>query len=120
MSKPKLGLYWAASCGGCDVCDGRVLRQADGEAQILEFVSRNRRRFTPLQAVLVLRGAKSYEVVRRGLASYYGFGRLAGWQEEEIEEALQALRRSGQIRVLKRGFWKQRIVPGEPNRCDPI
>jgi ATP-dependent DNA helicase RecQ len=108
------------SCGGCDVCDGRVLNRAEGEAQILDFVARNRRRFTLLQAVQLLRGAKSYEVVRRGLASYYGFGRLAGWQEEEIEEALEALRRSGQIRVLKRGFWKERIAPGKPNRCDPI
>jgi len=97
-----------------------VLNRAEGEAQILDFVARNRRRFTLLQAVQLLLGAKSYEVVRRGLASYYGFGRLAGWQEEEIEEALEALRRSGQIRVLKRGFWKERIAPGKPNRCDPI
>jgi len=102
------------SCSGCDVCDGRVLHQVDGEAQILELVSRNRRRFTTLQAVLVLRGVKSYEVVRRGLASYYGFGLLAGWQEEEIEEALEALCRSGKIKIIKRGFWKDRITPGEP------
>ena len=101
-----------ASCSGCDVCDGRVQHQAEGEAQILDFVARNRRRFTLFQAVLVLRGAKSYEVVRRGLASCYGFGRLAGWQEEEIEEALDALCRSGEIKVLKRGFWKHRIAPG--------
>jgi ATP-dependent DNA helicase RecQ len=99
------------SCGGCDVCDGRVLNRAEGEAQILDFVARNRRRFTLLQAAQLLRGAKSYEVVRRGLASYHGFGVLAGWQEEEIEEALKTLRRSGKIRVLKRGFWKERITP---------
>jgi superfamily II DNA helicase RecQ len=73
------------SCGGCDVCDGRVLNRAEGEAQILE-------------------------VVRRGLASYHGFGALAGWKEEEIEEALETLRRRGAIEVLKRGFWKNRIT----------
>jgi superfamily II DNA helicase RecQ len=98
------------SCGGCDVCDGRVLRRAEGEVQILELVSKSRRRFTLLQAVQLLLGTKSYEVVRSGLASYYGFGVLAAWQEEEIEEALEALRRSGAIKVLKRGFWKNRIT----------
>jgi uncharacterized protein YpbB len=60
--------------------------------------------------VQLLRGAKSYEVVRRGLASYPGFGLLAGWQEEEIEEALEMLRRSGAIKVLKRGFWRDRVT----------
>jgi hypothetical protein len=34
-----------------------------------------------------------------------------GWREEEIEEALETLRRRGAIKVLKRGFWKERIVP---------
>ncbi len=98
------------SCGGCDVCDGRVLNRAEGEAQFLDFVARNRQRFILLQAAQLLRGANSYEVVRRGLASYHGFGALAGWQEEEIEEALETLRRSGAIKVLKRGFWKNRIT----------
>jgi hypothetical protein len=32
---------------------------------------------------------RSYEVVRSGLNSYRGFGLLAGWQEEEIDEALE-------------------------------
>jgi ATP-dependent DNA helicase RecQ len=100
------------SCSGCDVCDGRVLNQAEGAEQILDFVSKNRRRFTMLQAVQVLRGAKSYEVVRRQLASSYGFGLLSDWEVEEIEEALEALCHSGDIKVLKRGLWKQRITLG--------
>jgi ATP-dependent DNA helicase RecQ len=100
-----------ASCSSCDVCDGRVLQQAEGEAQILEFVSRHRRRFTILQAVHLLQGAKSYEVVHSRLASCFGFGLLSGWQEEEIAEALEMLRRSDKIQVLKRGFWKERITP---------
>lgn len=99
------------SCGGCDVCDGRVLRQAEGVEQILDFVARSPRRFTMLQAVQVLRGAESYEVARSGLSSYYGFGLLSDWEGEEIEEALEALLRAGKIKVLKRGFWRQRIAP---------
>jgi hypothetical protein len=63
--------------------------------------------------VHLLRGAKSYEVVRRGLASYYGFGLLSDWEAEEIEEALGALCQSGKIKVAKRGFWKDRITTAE-------
>jgi len=100
------------SCSGCDVCDGRVRHRAEGEEQILEAVARNHRRFTLREAAQLMRGAKSYEVVRRGPASYHGFGVLAGWQEEEIEEALETLRRSGAIKVLKRGFWRDRITSG--------
>ena len=99
-----------ASCSGCDVCDGRVLRKSEGAEQILDFVARNPRRFTILQAVQVLRGRQSYEVVRGRLSSYYGFGLLSDWQGEEIEEALEALCRSGEIKVLKRGFWRGRIA----------
>ena len=101
-----------STCSGCDVCDGRVLRKAEGAEQILDCVARNPRRFTMLQAVQVLQGAKSYEVVRSGLASYYGFGLLSDWESEEIEKALEALCRSGEIKVAKRGFWKERIAPG--------
>jgi hypothetical protein len=41
---------------------------------------------------------------------YFGFGLLSTWQEEEIEEALESLRRAGKIRVPKRGFWKDRLT----------
>lgn len=101
-----------ASCTGCDVCDGQVVKQAEGQEQILDFLSRNRRRFTLRQTVELLQGAGSYEVVRSGLASYPAFGLLAVWQEEEIEEALESLQRSGTISVLKRGFWRDRITTG--------
>ncbi len=97
-----------ASCSGCDVCDVQALRKAEGAEQIVDFVERNRRRFTILQTVQVLRGRQSYEVVRGRLSSYYGFGLLSDWQGEEIEEALEALCRSGEIKVLKRGFWRGR------------
>ena len=54
--------------------------------------------------------------VRGGLAVYQGFGLLAGWQEEEIEEALETLRRKGAIRVVKRGPWKDRITTSSLRR----
>jgi ATP-dependent DNA helicase RecQ len=100
----------AESCSGCDVCDGRVLVQAEEESQILDFVSRNRRRFTLLRAVQILQGTKSYEVVCKDPNSFYGFGLLFPWREEAIEDALSALRCTQKLRVLKRGFWKDRIT----------
>jgi hypothetical protein len=86
------------------------VEQAEGREKIPGVISRNRRRFTLRQVAQLLMGARSYEVVRHRLASCRGFGSLAGWQEEEIEEALEALRRSGAIKVLKRGPWKDRIT----------
>jgi ATP-dependent DNA helicase RecQ len=98
------------SCGGCDVCNGRVLERPEGEEQLLRVFNRHRRRFTVRQAVQLLRGARSYEVVRGSLTSYRDFGLLSAWQEEEIEEALETLRCRGAIRVLTRGPWKDRIT----------
>jgi superfamily II DNA helicase RecQ len=105
-----------ASCGGCDVCDHRTLHRPEGEEQLVRVLFRNRRRFTLRQTVHLLLGARSYEVVQRGLASFPGFGTLAGWREEEIEEALESLRRRGAIKVLKRGPWKDRVTVQTP-RC---
>jgi hypothetical protein len=87
-----------------------VVQQPEGEEEVLVIVSRHRRRFTVCQLVQLLRGAKSYSALRAHLPAFGEFGRLADWQEEEIEEALETLRRAGKIRVLKRGFWKDRIT----------
>ena len=100
------------SCSGCDICAGTARERAEGETRILDFASRNRRRFTMLQAVQLLKGAKSHEVVRAALDSYDGFGMLADWQEEEIREALESLLRAGKISVSQRGFWKDRLTTG--------
>jgi ATP-dependent DNA helicase RecQ len=102
-----------ASWRGCDVCDGKVVDIPEGQRSILEVVSRLRRRFTLHQTVQLLRGAKSYEEMRAGLASYPVFGSLNGWQEEEIEEALDSLVKAGKMKVLTRGFWKHRVTRGE-------
>jgi ATP-dependent DNA helicase RecQ len=103
----------AVSCSGCDVCDGQVQDQPEGAEKIVEVVSRHRRRFTVRQLVKLLLGTRSYTAVRQSLASYGDFGLLTGWEEEEIEEALESLRRIGAIRVLKRGPWKDRVTMGE-------
>ena len=78
-----------ASCSGCDVCTGGLLEGAEGEAEIMGFISRNHRRFTRLQAVKLLRGGRSYEAVTGGLAACPDFGALSDWQEEEIEEVIK-------------------------------
>jgi hypothetical protein len=37
------------------------------------------------------------------------FGLLADWRREEIEEALDELRATGRLRVIKRGPWQGRM-----------
>jgi ATP-dependent DNA helicase RecQ len=109
----ELGLEPPA-CGGCDVCDGEGRREAEGHAQLQGFFCRHRRRFTPRQAVQVLAGRQCYEVVRGELDSYRGFGLLAGWEPEDIAEALQALQLAGELALPERGWWKGRLTPGRP------
>ncbi len=100
----------AGPCNGCDVCDGRVRSEPEGERQILDFLRPNSRRFTLRQAVHVLLGRPGYEVVRGRLASVYGFGFLGDWLAEDIEAALVALRLQGVLRIPEHGLWKERIA----------
>ena len=105
-------------CFGCDVCRGSVRRLPPGERELLQFVGANRRRHTPVDAALVLFGRRSYEIARRGLGGTPGFGRLAGWERADIEEAIENLVRRGALRLGRRGPWKRRLTTGRrARRC---
>ncbi len=107
-------------CFGCDVCLGSVRRHPPGEQELLHFVRANRRRHTPVDASLVLAGRRSYEILRRGLGGEPGFGRLAGWERGEIEEAIENLVRRGALRLAGRGPWKGRLTtPRRAHRSRP-
>jgi len=95
---------------GCDVCAGQALAWPEGERQILEFVSRQRRRFTPREAAYTLRGQRCYETISGRLEGSTDFGALAGWRLEDIEQALRELERGGRIRLIARGSWKGRLT----------
>jgi ATP-dependent DNA helicase RecQ len=97
------------ACSGCDVCDGAADGQAEGEARILRFTRRYRRRFTPAEAAEILCGARSPRAARGFHDCLPGAGALEGWTLEEAEEALGALTGCGKIRLLRRGPWRGRL-----------
>ncbi len=101
----------APPCAGCDVCAGEAGRPAEGRRELQAFFRRHRRRFSEREAVQVLCGRTGYEVVHRELDCYRGFGTLSGWEPEDVEEALAALQAAGELRLLKRGWWKGRLAP---------
>jgi len=103
------------TCAGCDVCRGDVEESAEGRAQILSFVRRYARRYSPRQAVFALSGRPSYEAEQSGLRRLRGFGALQGWQPGDIEEAIQTMLAAGDLRVASRGPWKGRLSAG--SRC---
>ncbi len=102
-------------CPGCDLCDGPAMAAAEGLEEVLSFLTRQRRRFTPRQARLILLGRSSYDTVTERLQRTPGFGLLKGWREEDIEEGLSALQQAGLLRVARRGPWKGLAsVPSHP------
>ncbi len=103
-------------CFGCDVCRRSVRQRSPGEEELLRFVGANRRRHTAVDAALALCGRRSYESARRGLGGAPGFGRLAGWEPGEIEEAIGNLVQRGALRIARRGPWKGRLTTGRRAR----
>jgi len=99
-------------CSGCDVCRGEAALVASGEAEIRSFVRRCRRRFVPAQVRDILAGRRSWDVRRSFLDAVPGYGSLSGWDPDDVEEAIGALRAGGWIATAKRGPWKGRLTVG--------
>jgi ATP-dependent DNA helicase RecQ len=122
-----LGAPLEKACGsaqdpGCDVCAGQAgaaAAAAAGEREILAFVTRQRRRFTPRETAYALRGVRCYATLRGGLEGVRGFGALIGWRLEDIEAALRELERRGRIRLLARGPWQGRLTVSRESRFGP-
>ena len=97
-------------CSGCDICSGKPNFTPEGQNEIIAFVRKNKRRFSLGEAVGIIHGKSSYDIVQRRLLGYAGWGRLSHWAREDLEEAFDHLLHTGEIRMLKRGFWKNRLV----------
>lgn len=120
-----LGARLEGACGsvqdpGCDVCGGRADGQPEGQREILAFVARQRRRFTPREAAYALRGVRCYATLRGRLEGVRGFGALARWRLEDVEEALRELERRGRVRLLTRGPWQGRLTVGSSGGARPV
>ena len=97
-------------CSGCDICDGSVPFQAEGEQELVSFVARHRRRFTPSEAAEILSGAAGPRPVRSFHDCISGWQDLRGWKPGEAETALHELVWQGRLRLLTRGPWKGRLT----------
>jgi ATP-dependent DNA helicase RecQ len=98
------------ACFGCDVCRGTVQERPVGERTIIEFVGKQKRRFTLRQTVQILSGRQTYDVVIEKLWTVRGFGALAAWNPENIRTAIKTLQAEGKIVIPERGFWKHRLT----------
>jgi ATP-dependent DNA helicase RecQ len=70
--------------GCCDVCSGKASLYYREERSLIDFFRRNKRCYTPDEAVRVLAGAKE-----------------AAWSEEEAKLAVTSLIKTGTLRVKK-------------------
>ena len=98
------------ACSGCDVCDGRVAELPAAERALLHALRRGSRRFTLRQWRHILAGGRSYAIETGRLRRAPGFGLLAGWSPEEIDDACAALVAARLARVPERGPWHGRLV----------
>jgi len=101
------------SCAGCDVCDGTAVDDAPGGREILSFVAAHPRRFAAARAAEVLAGRPTPRVVRGFLDGIGGFGALAGWERDDVEEAVAGLVALGRLRVA-RWPWQGTLAPAGP------
>jgi ATP-dependent DNA helicase RecQ len=97
------------ACSGCDVCDGTARAEPESLSELARFFRLHPRRFGLRQAAQILHGRPTHQVVVRDLDCVRGFGLLAGWEREEVEEALEALLASGRLKIASRGLWKGRL-----------
>jgi ATP-dependent DNA helicase RecQ len=98
------------SCAGCDVCEGSAVTHCDGEREILSFVMRHRRRFAISRAAEILCGAPGPRAQREFDDCVPGYRTLDGWEPLEVEAAIRALVKSGNLSVPERGPWADRLT----------
>ncbi len=98
------------ACAGCDVCDGTALTSPAGAEEIVGFIRRNRRRFTPSEAAAILAGAPGPRSLRSFSDCVRGWCALSGWAAGDVETAIHALAAEGQLRIIAHGPWKGRLT----------
>ncbi len=91
-------------CAGCDVCDSSVCGDPSGHREFLDTAHWHPRRFTPEKALKFLHG-------KQGLIMAPGFGSLASWRQDEIEEGLKNEILLGYVRQRKKAPWKNSLEP---------
>ncbi len=83
-----------AAC--CDACDGRRSDEVREEYPVMEWLSRNSRRYG------------RYDLGRVMASSDWSEGSM---RPEDADEGVLSLEKSGKARLVKRGPWRGRLVP---------
>jgi ATP-dependent DNA helicase RecQ len=104
-------------CAGCDVCEGSVVREPAGEAEITRFARGHRRRFSIARAAGILSGSPGPRAVREYDDCVTGWAALRGWNRRDAESAIRALVSSGVLSIPARGPWAGRL--SAPRRRSP-
>jgi superfamily II DNA helicase RecQ len=95
-------------CTGCDLCDGRAVAEPEGSSAILNIIKKAPRRYSKRELIALLAGRSTYETLRKGLTSRFGFGALRTWECDDIEEAVENLLLQKLIHAPQRGLFKYR------------
>ena len=103
-----LGTGLASPCSGCDLCDGDARQGFEGEAQMVDFIRHNPRRFDDAGALRFLCGEGCLEPPR-GRA----WGSLAGWRSEDVAVALSGAKQLGILRERRGWLWKGKLEEGK-------
>ena len=106
-------------CSGCDVCDREVAALPAAEQAMLRALRRGSRRFTLRQWRHILAGGRAHAIEAGGLHRAPGFGLLAGWRPEEIDDACAALIAARLARIPARGPWRGLLVTVRRPRHGP-
>jgi ATP-dependent DNA helicase RecQ len=107
-------------CAGCDLCNKSAVTALEGEQKIINFIGKNKRRFSLKLAVQILSGQKSYKTVKGKLNYYKGYGFLNGWCMEDIEEGINILLETGKLCIPKKGFFKYKITLNKESAVKPF
>jgi len=77
----------------CDVCDGRSSKKLREEDTIIQFIKKNKRRFTCDEAASVLSNAKTIR-----------------WSGDEVSHAINMLIKAGKLKRMRNIFFKNKLT----------
>ncbi len=97
-------------CSGCDICLNIKTATAEGRETIIDFIRKNKRKFSIRTASQVLSGSRSPEILNRGLHFSAYYKALNAWTKNEITEALKSLILCKELKHTKKGLWKYKLT----------
>ncbi|GEM_PF-3995200 len=85
------------------------LKEPDGFRQIISFMRHHNRRFGRAEVIMALKGRRDIEVSDNFIDTIAEFGSMKDWLENDLEEALECMIKSGILIDSRKGLWKYRL-----------